>query len=270
MTSLSYLSVIKASGEDSRQFLQGQLAADISELKIGQSGFAAYCNAKGQVIALTLVICRDSDFLIICEKGLARKVLDRLNMFVLRAKVKFDLKTDMGMVGINPAAQETSDLPTYKAGGSSLRYAIGQTPSPNDALSNDWHAQELSRGIAWLNQETSERSLPQMLGFDKITAVSFSKGCYPGQEIIARTRYLGKLKRKRLIIEVDGQPDSTPGIKWSLNCGEKSVEATLVESARSNTTTIAVLVGPVLENEEVYSVEVKDICHPAQQVNPIT
>ena len=92
-------------------------------------------------------------------------------------------------------------------------------------------ADELRAGVTWLGPGSSERFIPQMLGFDELDAVSFSKGCYPGQEIVARARYLGSVKRKPLVLEVNGAVEPEPGAKLRVQRGEEWHDAVVVDSA---------------------------------------
>ena len=95
-----------------------------------------------------------------------------------------------------------------------------------------WRAGELLAGIAWLDAASTDSYIPQMLGFENIGAVSFSKGCYPGQEIVARARYLGKVKRKPVIAAIEGSPDADTGAKIRVRRGEDWFEAVVVDRAR--------------------------------------
>jgi folate-binding protein YgfZ len=105
---------------------------------------------------------------------------------------------------------------------------------------SDWKAAELQQGVAWLDERTSERFIPQMLGFDRIGAVSFNKGCYPGQEIVARARYLGKVKRGPLQLRLEAETDAAKrspagletGAVVALVTGDDRLDATVVDHVR--------------------------------------
>lgn len=160
------LAAISARGADAASFLQGQLTCDVSA--IDGSGLGAWCNPKGRVIALFHICRLDDGFLLILPADLADDVLRRLTMYRLRSKVD---------LAIEAAGPETLGLPA-------------------DSGFDDWQKAELERGIAWIDASQSELYTPHMLNLDLLGAVSFDKGCYTGQEVVARTHYRGKSKRR--------------------------------------------------------------------------
>jgi hypothetical protein len=215
---LPYLAVARVQGPDAAAFLQAQLSADIASLPGGGATFACYCSPRGQVHGL-LLVCREPNgpgeesaetFLLAGAAGLLPSILERLRRFVLRARVTLEMAGDLAVCGppaaTAPAAGLYSTLP-----GLAYRIAEATQCAPDGRAAAAWKAQELRHGIAWLDATTSERFIPQMLGFDRLGAVSFSKGCYPGQEIVARARYLGSVKRKPLRLLVVGAPEIPPG-----------------------------------------------------------
>jgi folate-binding protein YgfZ len=98
-----------------------------------------------------------------------------------------------------------------------------------------WKSRELRHGVAWLGGQTSERFIPQMLGFDQIGAVSFAKGCYPGQEIVARARYLGTVKRKPLRLLVATAPVIPAGAGIRVQAGDDWLDGVAIDSASLGT-----------------------------------
>ena len=206
MLPLEYLSVARFRGPDAGNFLQNQLSADIAALGPGDAGFACCCTPKGQVIGLLLVCRQDDDFLVAGSAGLLPGILTRLKMFVFRARVEFLAEPDMQVYGALSAG-EPGGPAVFQPAGLNLGYRFStgkelqENPGHGIGTGEDFKAAEISRGVVWLDGETSEKFIPQMLGFEQIGAVSFSKGCYPGQEIVARARYLGKVKRKPLVVQ---------------------------------------------------------------------
>ncbi|MDX1381678.1 MAG: hypothetical protein R3233_11180, partial [Xanthomonadales bacterium] len=235
---LTYLAAARVAGPDAAAFLHGQLSADVAALADGAGGFACYCSPRGQVYGLLLVCRRGPDFLLAGAAGLLPGMLQRLRLFVLRARVELALADELGVFGIDGAADAADSEAVNTAAG--LVYAVSAprdaTDGAPEAASDGWKATELRHGVAWLEPATSERFIPQMLGFDRLGAVSFTKGCYPGQEIIARARYLGKVKRRplRLLLEdtdaaaalAAGGPEH--GSNLVLAAGAERLEATLV------------------------------------------
>ncbi|MBT8060024.1 MAG: hypothetical protein KJO33_10535 [Gammaproteobacteria bacterium] len=200
---LDYLRLARVSGPDAGPFLQAQLSADIAALENGDSTLAAYCNPKGQVLGV-LLICRDDDaFLVAAQKELLPGILQRLGMYVLRSNVEFGTAGKLAVFGLPSAETQSPGCRTYSPGPTGLHYALSESTPPSAVDPAAWRARELALGLSWLGPETAGRFIPQMLGLDRLGAVSFSKGCYPGQEIVARARYLGKVKRKPLLLNVD-------------------------------------------------------------------
>lgn len=198
---LPHLIAIRFSGADAGTFLHSQLSADILGLETNASTFACYCEPKGRVLALMLVCHGDEDYFVIMSRELAAAVTNRLNIYKMRSKVSIDTLDNFTVAVV---AQDTS-LPAPES-------CLAMVPLPNHGeslaitsetlasattteLLNAWKVTELQRGISWLGEATTGQFLPQMLGFDDLGAVNYRKGCYPGQEIVARTHYLGKVKR---------------------------------------------------------------------------
>ncbi|MDT8320214.1 MAG: hypothetical protein RQ826_06755 [Xanthomonadales bacterium] len=234
-THLSSLAAIHCSGPDAAAFLQAQLSADIGALEPDEATFACYCSARGQVLAL-LLVCRQSEgFVLIGAAELLPTILQRLRLYVLRAKVVFTPGSDTVYgLGDAPANDRGAFTPGASATGDlKLAYAIAP-PQRCDGDAETWKARELSRGVAWLSAQTTERFIPQMLGFETIGAVSFAKGCYPGQEIVARAHYLGTVKRKPLLLALQSAATITPGDKLEIQRGEEWLEAQVIDSARAD------------------------------------
>jgi len=231
MIQLPYLSTARFSGPDAGSFLQSQLSADIAVLTDGESTFATYCTARGQVLGLLLVGCLGDSYVAIGASELLPAMVQRLRMFVLRAKVQIEIAQEMKVCGLLPSDSAETGNAIFSPAGLSLRYSPGTENSGASEDAGQWKYTELIQGVAWLDAQTSEKYIPQMLGFDTIGAVSFSKGCYPGQEIVARTRYLGKVKRTPLIATVEGQARIGNGARVQVNYGAETVDGTLVDSA---------------------------------------
>jgi hypothetical protein len=225
---LPYLAAARTTGPDAAAFLQAQLSADIAALKGGGATFACYCSPRGQVYGL-LLVCREAgDFILVGAAELLPSILERLRRFVLRARLAFEPADGLAVCGVPPervaAAGDYHTVP-----GLSYRIAAQGECAAHGTL--DWKARELQHGVAWLGVETSERFIPQVLGCDRIGAVSFSKGCYPGQEIVARARYLGTVKRKPLHLLVDAAPPIPPGTAIRVQAGDAWLDGTAIDSA---------------------------------------
>jgi len=207
MIALSYLSAIRFSELDAGNFLHNQLSADVLGLSDGESTFACYCEPKGRVLALMLVCRVEQDYFVLMSRLLAPIVIQRLKIYVMRSKVKIEEMSELSVLvpEQNDTRQLLQDKPVVipiPASNQSFSLSTESTSAyTNEPLQNAWKQSELRMGVTWLCPETSGQFLPQMLGFDQLGAVNFRKGCYPGQEIVARTHYLGKVKRHPRLLE---------------------------------------------------------------------
>lgn len=224
--------IIAASGDDAASFLHSQLTNDVETLESSQARLAGYCTAKGRLLATMLIFRGGDDILLMLPKELLAATQKRLQMFVLRAKVKLrDASADYAILGlagsfaapaIRASLPEAIDTPYGKQdseSGSLIRLpdaddvprtlwiadpaqAMAAWPVLTETLiaasPAAWRLTEVKAGIPWVVQATQEKFVPQMINFELIGGVNFKKGCYPGQEIVARSQYLGKLKRRML------------------------------------------------------------------------
>lgn len=228
---LDYFGVLKISGEDAEDFLHNQASNDLRELAAGEARLAALCNPKGRMYCSFFAFggraARGAWYLQMPRERVA-PVMKRLSMFVLRAKVELSDVSDelpgFGVIGaaademLERAADAGATVMAFKAAGIQPRaaiYADGETlielwraavQKGCRAMTCDaWRCCDIRSGIAYINDATSEELVPQMANMDLLGGVSFSKGCYPGQEIVARTHYLGKLKRRTYLFSSDGR-----------------------------------------------------------------
>lgn len=222
---LPHLGIIRAAGADAASFLHNQLTNDVLLMKEGQCRLAAFCNAKGRMQASFVVYKRSAEeVLLIGRKDLMAQTVKRLSMFVLRAKAKLSDATDefqlLGLAGdaalaaLNGSSADAWQRHTAGAADVLTLYpALGQARAfwlaPNDiaaptgpVLSADlWQVGEVMSGIAWVELATFEAFVPQMLNYESIDGVNFKKGCYPGQEVVARSQFRGTLKRRAFIVQ---------------------------------------------------------------------
>lgn len=237
MPAIPYLSVLEIGGADARDFLHRQLSADIEALSDGEATFACLCQPKGRVIALLLVQAFGRGVRVVCSRDLTETVKRRLSLYVLRDDVRIETRDDLLVHGVDSSA--AGDLLQPLPG---LAYTLraGEYAVDNDAQA--WKSKELQHGVSWLGAATSEQFLPQMLGYEAIGALSFRKGCYPGQEIIARTRYLGSLKRNALLVRATATIASDPLEAVSLANGGEEANAVVVDCAPVDEGTLLLLV----------------------------
>lgn len=225
---LPHLGVIRVAGEDAASFLQGQLTQDFALLGPGQARLAAFCNAKGRMQA-SFIGWREgpTDVLLVCSRDLLAATLKRLSMFVLRAKAKLtDASAEFALYGLagDAAVQHlpadaapwtraeregATVVQLYPAEGtpralwaapvSAVRPPTGPVLEPNA-----WAWSEVRSGVATVTQPVVEAFVPQMLNYESVGGVNFKKGCYPGQEVVARSQFRGTLKRRAFVVHAEG------------------------------------------------------------------
>ena len=235
MIALPYLTAIRFSDADAGDFLHNQLSADVLALASGDSTFACYCEPKGRVLALMLVYRLDDDYYAVMSASLASTVTDRLKIYVMRSKVSIEVLNGSTVSGLQ--ADDAPEMPSTAIAAIPLPdsnkwfvVTTTDTPPATDPSSPDtWKTSELQQGITWLCAETSAQFLPQMLGFDQLGAVNFRKGCYPGQEIVARTHYLGKVKRHPRLVCVQAIICPEPLDKIQILSNDHSYDAIMVD-----------------------------------------
>lgn len=238
---ISHLGIIRVQGDDAASFLHGQLTNDFVLLDQQHARLAAFCSAKGRMQASFIGFKRaPDDILLICSHDLLARTLKRLSMFVLRAKAKLtDASADFQLFGLIGNAVPATEAPWTlhtQADGSHLVHlypAAGQprallvapvgTPAPQGTAltSEQWLWTEVASGIAMVSEPVFELFVPQMLNYESVGGVNFKKGCYPGQEVVARSQFRGTLKRRAYIVHAD-QP---------LNAGQEVFAASDAEQA---------------------------------------
>ena len=208
--------VIRAQGADAASFLHGQLTQDFALLDRDHARLAGFCTAKGRLLA-TMVGWKhgEDEILLALPAETQAATLKRLSMFVLRAKCKLsDASAEFAVYGLlgAPAAEAwtlTRDGDAVQVAlpgtGRALRVQPADAPAPAGAAmsADDWAFAEAHAGMAWVRGATVEAFVPQMINFEVLGGVSFKKGCYPGQEIVARSQYRGTLKRRLQVFETD-------------------------------------------------------------------
>ncbi len=218
---LPALGVIQAQGEDAAQFLHNQLTNDVLLLPVGQARLAAWCNAKGRM-QLSLIVLKTAPdtLLLVLPLELLAQTLKRLQMFVLRAKVQLhDASAQWVLRGLlGASAQAPGDAaPPWQARASEGAHVValyparlGDTavpralwlgpasaPAPEATLAPElWAWAEVLSGVPLLTAPLFEAFVPQMLNYESVGGVNFKKGCYPGQEVVARSQFRGTLKRR--------------------------------------------------------------------------
>ncbi len=240
---LSWLGLIRVCGGDAASFLQGQVTSDTRDIDATHSALSAYCTPKGRMLALFRLFRRNDELLMLLPAERLGATLKRLSMFVLMADVKLqDASGELMRIAITgdraPAVlrEHIGEPPTEDNGAitygaitllrcdsdrprfiiiaptdemAALWTKLAQAASPVD--SNFWRLLDIRAGLPSVFDETAEAFVPQMANLQLIDGVSFTKGCYTGQEVVARMQYLGKLKRRMYSGHIDMDTTPAPG-----------------------------------------------------------
>ena len=207
---LPFFGVAEVSGADAAEFLHSQLSNHILDLQPGEACFANYNSPRGRVLANMLVLRRADRFLLVMAADLLEATIKRLRMFVLRSKTvlhtdsawqvygQSGADTGVDAAALKFAAEEDDNglITLVLAGGN--RMVLSPAPLPDadhPAAAEAWQAAEILQGRPWISQPTVESCVAQMLNQHLLGGVHFKKGCYPGQEIIARAQYRGQVRR---------------------------------------------------------------------------
>jgi len=247
---LSHFRLIRFFGAEAQTFLHDQLTCDVAALELGKSTYGSYCNPKGRVLATFLLWRSSEDYFMQLPSPLREPIQKQLSKYILRAKVKTsDASPEWTLIGV--AGKDAAALVQRVAGDalaiklSGERYEIAVTREKAQAiiaaLASDaemaspeyWDWLDIRAGVPVILPATQEAFVPQMLNLDLIGGVSLTKGCYPGQEIVARMHYRGTLKQRMYLANVAGSDSPQPGDKlYSPGFGEQAC-GTIVNAARS-------------------------------------
>jgi tRNA-modifying protein YgfZ len=210
---LAHLGALRVVGPDASLFLQGQLSAEITALRPTHALLAACNSAQGRVQAVTWLIERDDGVALVLPESMMESVAARLRKYVLRAKVKVesgagrliagvvnaDVLAHVGELSADRAHVQHAGISFVRLPGHAQILLLANSPSWGEPdLTSDmaWRLEHLRAGLPQVYPETHETFVAQMLNLDLLDAISFTKGCYTGQEIIARTHYRGAIKRR--------------------------------------------------------------------------
>lgn len=256
LCNLAELGLIKASGEEALTFLHGQFTNDLNMVSPNQSQLSSYCNAKGRLLAIFRIFKQEDDYYLLLRRDVLEVALKKLTMFKLMAKVDLtDVSDDFVLFGIAGSdadavlkenninipvnidesiienettiiriPSESSRLLFISKSNNAKAIWKSLSDKTTQTNSNLWGLHDIQSGIAQVTLETSEAFIPQMVNLELIGGVNFQKGCYPGQEIVARTHYLGKPNRRMYRISINSENCPQPGTNiFSVKDGEQPV-----------------------------------------------
>lgn len=243
LADLSHFALVRVSGDDRRDFLQGQFSNDIRLADAGASQLSSYCSPKGRMLAIFRLFERENTFYLQMPAEIMEPTVKRLGMFILMSKVVLEDASDelvrFGLSGPNAEKILGEELGSTLSGiddslthdgitlirlpGLQPRFEIISAAAQAQALwqalvgkakpvgSDVWSLLDIQAGIPTLFEGTVEAFVPQMVNLHLVNGLSFKKGCYPGQEIVARMQYLGKLKRRMYLAHADSDERPSPG-----------------------------------------------------------
>jgi len=234
LINLRHLVCYQVEGEDATTFLQGQFSNDINAVTSSAGQISSYCTPKGRMLAIFYICKRDDCYFLVTSNDIAADVMKRLQMYVMRSKVSIKLMDDallMGVCGVNHAeilqALQLSPTDSHYQVSANESFLAMNIPSVNpryliigdqssaeqlQKLNSDnlkvysesyWQWLDIMAGLPSVTNKVQEAFVPQMANMELIDGVSFSKGCYPGQEIVARLHYLGNANRRMFRVSVE-------------------------------------------------------------------
>jgi folate-binding protein YgfZ len=294
---LSQLGVIALRGEDTASFLQGQLTNDIRGLRADTAQWNAYCSPKGRLLGNFLTWRQGEDYCLQLSGDILSSVQKRLSMFIMRAKVQARDASDetvrlvvagkQALAAVTAAAGAVPDAlmgstacdtgQVIRVGADKFVLSISpqhaatvwqtlcQSATPVGAPVWDWL--RLNAGVPMIVAATQEQFVPQMVNLEVIGGVSFQKGCYPGQEIVARSQYLGKLKRRMFLAHVD--VEAAPGDNLYSADFEGQVTGTIVNAAPAPAGGFDVLAVAQVESASTQTLHLKAADGAALTLKPL-
>lgn len=284
LADLSMRGLLAVTGADAGKFLQGQLTCNVEELSLEHSSLGACCNNKGRMVASFRIVQAADGYLLEMDRGLIPVLIEHLKKFIVFFKAEMldasDTLVRIGCMGaqLNDAiAKATGTLPDsinqvgeqhgnfiIRVHGAPARYEIWATPEDAPRIWeqlagttkpvgwNHWLLEEIRAGIGFVAAQTHEAFTPQMLNYQLLDAISFTKGCYTGQEIVARTQYRGAIKRHMVRAKAQSSLPILPGAQ-ALGSDERPV-GEVVASADTGLGSQELLL--VLHNDALEGVEI--------------
>ncbi len=216
-TLLTDWGVLQVQGDDATTFLQGQLTNDVALMPVGQARLSGYCSAKGRLSASFVILKRETNaYHLLMARDLLAATQKRLQMFVMRAKCQLqDVSDQWRLTGIT-GAESLEDMPDWACQAADdgwilrlpsaevkqaiwIQPATAADPAQPSEMADGWAFHRALSGVAMVTQATTEHFVPQMINYESVDGVSFKKGCYPGQEVVARSQFRGAIKRRAAV-----------------------------------------------------------------------
>ena len=299
---LSTFGLISVRGDDAASFLQGQVTNDTGEVSDHHSQLSAMCSPKGRMLASFRILKRDAIYYLVLPSNMLESALKRLRLFVLRADARLENASDqlvvIGLQGAGTArkAEEfLGELPeavdevvqvretslVRLAGAKDRFLAVGPvaavktlwttlTEVATPVAGQAWALTEILSGLPTIHPQTADAFVPQMVNYQAVGGVSFSKGCYTGQEVVARMQYLGKLKRRMYRARVISDSAPAPGDElFAPSCDSGQGAGRVVNAQPHPEGGFELLAVIHIESAEKDTVRLKDAAGPALQLEPL-
>ena len=199
MKDLEHLRILTISGEDAGELLQGQMTQDVRKLEDGKIHITSFCNVQGRVIASAFIQERNDQYDLILSSEIIDDLENHLQRYILRSKVLIEQSDEKTFGAYKSDINEDSkECRSLKNDPKRVLTLSSQVPESIDNFitSEEWIRCDIENSIAIIYKESTEKFIPQMLNLDILDAVSFSKGCYTGQEVVARVQHRGKIKQR--------------------------------------------------------------------------
>lgn len=291
---LSHFGLIAVEGPDAQKFLASLFTGDVRLVSASQGQFTSWCDGKGRILTTFWLFVRGEAYHILLPKELLPSTLTRLRQFLLRSKATISDATEtLARVGLSgpgltkrlaealggeaPTARgETrsyGDLTLVALGGPQPRWILAGPPAAVEALTQKlqpgllpvdagaWSLLDILAGLPLVSPETSEEFIPQMLNLEALGGLCFTKGCYPGQEVVARLQYRGQLKRRLYLAYADSERAPPPGAKL-YGPGTTESVGLVVSAAPLPTGKIALLAVVVIEQKAAGDIHLEDLQGP--------
>lgn len=209
------LAALRVGGADADSFLQSQLTGDIASVDAEAFRVTAWCNPKGRVLAVGLLRRRDGEFDLLLPAPIAGEVLGKLSMFRIGREVEISPGGSARIAAPGEPGATPLNLDPSRA------LAVDGDVDTAPPLPEQWLRDDIEVRIPWILEATRGEFLPQMLGLERLGGLSYRKGCYPGQEVIARVHYRGKLTQRAARFEAEGA--AQPGAALTSEAGRGTV-----------------------------------------------
>ncbi|MDC0186038.1 hypothetical protein OAK03_04315 [Gammaproteobacteria bacterium] len=276
MNHLSHLSILSFSGSDVKDFLQGQMTQDINSISNQSYKMTSILNPKGRMIVSGLIKRSEDIFFLIISKDLSEDILNWLSRYILRSDVIITIE-DFNIIGLDNVnhkklinhQDDSQQLNISPVDVDKDRYILiinNQVVTKDNSIQlineNDWILADIKSGLAIIDKNNSEKYIPQMINLDLLEGISFSKGCYTGQEVVARVQHRGKIKQRMFHIIIESNSNEIDA-RSEVMCEDKKVGSIVISKKSNNYFHALAVINTINSDEDLsmngYEVNLKKI-----------